>query len=104
MRLGPYSMRCGLICRIGYSEEVDWWSLGCVFFEVTLGLPPFTGDSPEEVKFILNLSLFFFSLSCAFVYVAHDCRFSPTSRIGGSLLVLSACIFLIVTGKSSHHF
>jgi len=34
---------------IGYSEEVDWWSLGCVFFEAILGVPPFTGDSPEEI-------------------------------------------------------
>uniref|UniRef100_A0A6B2L876 non-specific serine/threonine protein kinase n=1 Tax=Arcella intermedia TaxID=1963864 RepID=A0A6B2L876_9EUKA len=33
----------------GYSEEVDWWSLGCVFFECILGEPPFSGDSVEEV-------------------------------------------------------
>jgi len=33
----------------GYSEEVDWWSLGCVFFECILGEPPFSGSSVEEV-------------------------------------------------------
>jgi len=33
----------------GYSEEVDWWSLGCVFFEMLLGLPPFQGDTPQEI-------------------------------------------------------
>jgi len=33
----------------GYSNEVDWWSLGCVFFESILGAPPFSGESIEEV-------------------------------------------------------
>jgi len=32
-----------------YGTEVDWWSLGCVFFEMIFGSPPFTGDSPEEL-------------------------------------------------------
>jgi len=26
-----------------YGEEVDWWSLGCVFFEMIFGSPPFFG-------------------------------------------------------------
>jgi len=33
----------------GYGREVDWWSLGCVFFECILGAPPFTGDSVEAI-------------------------------------------------------
>lgn len=33
----------------GYSEEVDWWSLGCVMTEMLLGAPPFTGATPEEI-------------------------------------------------------
>mmetsp|Transcript_1011 Transcript_1011/g.1151 ORF Transcript_1011/g.1151 Transcript_1011/m.1151 type:complete len:568 (+) Transcript_1011:246-1949(+) len=33
----------------GYSVEVDWWSLGCCFFETVMGMPPFAGDTPEEV-------------------------------------------------------
>ncbi|EFA77682.1 putative protein serine/threonine kinase [Heterostelium album PN500] len=33
----------------GYGDEVDWWSLGCMFYEFICGVPPFDGDSPEEV-------------------------------------------------------
>jgi len=32
-----------------YGEEVDWWSLGCVFFEMIFGMPPFQGDTVEEL-------------------------------------------------------
>jgi len=32
-----------------YGKEVDWWSLGCVFFEMIFGMPPFQGDTVEEV-------------------------------------------------------
>lgn len=33
----------------GYGPEVDWWSLGCIFFELITGSPPFVGNSPEQV-------------------------------------------------------
>lgn len=32
-----------------YGVEVDWWSLGCVFFEMIFGAPPFQGDTVEEL-------------------------------------------------------
>ena len=33
----------------GYGLEVDYWSLGCVFFECLCGYPPFTGQSNDDV-------------------------------------------------------
>jgi len=39
----------------GYSYEIDWWSLGCVFYTCILGAPPFAGDTAEEVfNLIIN--------------------------------------------------
>lgn len=33
----------------GYGKEVDWWSLGCLFFDMVCGYPPFSGDTPHDV-------------------------------------------------------
>ena len=30
----------------GYTETVDWWSLGTIMFEMLAGYPPFSGKSP----------------------------------------------------------
>lgn len=31
-----------------YTFSVDYWSLGCIFFEFLTGFPPFSGSTPEE--------------------------------------------------------
>jgi len=33
----------------GYSETVDWWSLGTILFEMVVGYPPFYADTPRDV-------------------------------------------------------
>jgi len=41
--------------RKTYGFEVDWWSLGCVLFEMVTGLPPFWGDTIKDVyKKVIN--------------------------------------------------
>uniref|UniRef100_A0A7S0Q8E9 non-specific serine/threonine protein kinase n=1 Tax=Coccolithus braarudii TaxID=221442 RepID=A0A7S0Q8E9_9EUKA len=41
--------------RKAYGFEVDWWSLGCVLYEMVVGLPPFWGDTIKDVyKKVLN--------------------------------------------------
>ncbi|CUM68324.1 uncharacterized protein PRCAT00006046001 [Priceomyces carsonii] len=49
-----------------YGFAVDWWSLGCVIYDMMLGKPPFTGNSHKAiqnkiVKEKLNIP-FYFSL------------------------------------------
>ncbi|KAG0659972.1 rim15, signal transduction response regulator [Maudiozyma exigua] len=33
----------------GEGDECDWWSVGCILFELLLGYPPFHSTSPEAV-------------------------------------------------------
>ncbi len=48
-----------ILTNNGYSETVDWWSLGVIFFEMLVGYPPFYSEDPTETcKKILNWYFF----------------------------------------------
>ena len=32
----------------GYGQEVDWWSIGVMFFEMVVGYPPFFSENPTD--------------------------------------------------------
>jgi serine/threonine protein kinase len=45
----PYYMAPEVIKKEGYDELVDWWSVGCILYEMIVGFPPFMGETPQEV-------------------------------------------------------
>jgi protein-serine/threonine kinase len=38
-----------ILAGVGYDFTADWWSLGCILYEILAGFPPFTGNTPLEV-------------------------------------------------------
>lgn len=44
----------------GYGQEVDWWSVGIIFYEMLVGYPPFFSDTPNETcQKIRNFAQYF---------------------------------------------
>lgn len=44
----------------GYTETVDWWSLGTIFFEMLMGYSPFYGKDPATTcKKVMNWKRYF---------------------------------------------
>ena len=33
----------------GYSQEIDWWSVGVIFYESLVGYAPFCAEDTQEV-------------------------------------------------------
>jgi serine/threonine protein kinase len=45
----PQYMAKEILEGSGYDAMVDWWSVGCILFEMLVGTPPFSGSSAESV-------------------------------------------------------
>ena len=41
--------------KAGYGKDIDWWSVGVIFFEMLVGYAPFCSEETKEVCYkVLN--------------------------------------------------
>lgn len=45
-----------IIARTGHGKAVDWWSLGCLTFEMIVGLPPFMVQGRDKDRLFRQIS------------------------------------------------
>ena len=76
-----------VIDRVGHGKPVDWWSLGCIIYEMMTGLPPFyTKDRKQLFNEIKNTELEIpklFSPECKDLVQKLFIK-DPTKRLGSN--------------------
>lgn len=45
----PQYLAPEVILRQGYGKAVDWWSMGIILYEFLASIPPFNGNTPDEL-------------------------------------------------------
>lgn len=38
-----------IVMKLGYGKPVDWWTLGCIIYEMLVGMPPFFTNNRQEL-------------------------------------------------------
>jgi serine/threonine protein kinase len=64
-----------IVTGAGHDKAVDWWSLGILLYELTVGIPPFYSQNVNEMVCLLaSLSLY----ECSFLVSCHSTTRSST--------------------------
>ncbi len=88
-----------VIMGIGHTKEVDWWSLGILLYELTVGIPPFYSQNTNEMYNKIKHGVLRFPQ-----FLSEGCKQLIVAVRGRSVVWFVAvwCVFLLVA--SVHHF
>ena len=62
----PLMMAPEILEKENYDHTADVWSLGCVFYEMMTGFPPFTGNNLSDLQNNIQTGIYFFPKSVKF--------------------------------------
>ena len=38
-----------ILTKEGYGKPIDWWTLGCLIYELITGIPPFSSSNRQDL-------------------------------------------------------
>lgn len=71
--------------RKTYSVEVDWWSLGCLYYELITGHTPFISSSEQQLYTNINNGKILYPTSMSsesMLFISELLEVDPTKRLG----------------------
>lgn len=72
-----------ILLNQGYQKEIDWWSLGCVVFEMLEGKPPFGNPKgPNLSLYKRKLNFFYTESEEAKTFIKELLVINPEKRLG----------------------
>eukprot|EP00455_Lapot_gusevi_P042692 TRINITY_DN509_c0_g1_i2.p1 TRINITY_DN509_c0_g1~~TRINITY_DN509_c0_g1_i2.p1 ORF type:complete len:541 (+),score=170.49 TRINITY_DN509_c0_g1_i2:57-1679(+) len=82
-----------VVMNVGHTKEVDWWSLGILLYELTVGIPPFYSQNVNEMYQKIQFGVLrlppFLSDNCKALIIALLHR-DPNKRLGSGTRDLDA--------------
>lgn len=74
-----------ILYKKGYGKDIDWWSLGCLVYEIVAGIPPFYSKNREDlfhqIKFQNPKYPNFITEQCQNL-IEHLLKKEPSQRLG----------------------
>jgi len=89
----PQYLAPEVILRQPYGKAVDWWSMGIILYEFLTSVPPFSGNTPEDLFFnVINGEIMWPEEDDELIHISSDAKnlieclltHDPLRRLGGN--------------------